>query len=85
MRLTPTQIGELRRTGVETANRIAKAIELCGLSRVDVAKGTDLPYTYVTDVASGRFQTITVENAHKFAQFFGARIEDLFPARQAVA
>lgn len=40
---------------------------------------------YISDVARGRYATITVENAYKFAEFFGCSIEDLFPARQAVA
>jgi hypothetical protein len=36
-------------------------------------------------VKAGRMQTVTVENAHKFAEFFDCAIEDLFPAREAVA
>lgn len=85
MVLTRHQREQLRNEPTETGNRVAKAIELTGLSKAEVSRGTGLPYTYVTDVAYGRFQTITVEKAHIFAAFFGCDIADLFPARQAVA
>ena len=34
---------------------------------------------HVSDVARRRYRTITVENARKFARYFGCSIEDLFP------
>ena len=44
-----------------------------------LAKALRLTQPYVSDVARGRYRTITVENAWKFAAYFGCRIEDLFP------
>ena len=44
-----------------------------------VAKALRLKQPYVSDVARRRYRTITVENAWKFAAYFGCRIEDLFP------
>ena len=52
---------------------------LAGVKQVTLAKALRLTQPYVSDVARGRYRTITVENAWKFAAYFGCRIEDLFP------
>ena len=76
--LTKQQLAMLRtETGT---NRVAKAIDLAGVTQVTVAEALGLPQPYVSDVARRRYKTITVENARKFAQFFGCSIEDLFPS-----
>lgn len=86
MKLTSKQLARLRSTQVGAAgNRLQIAIDLVEETKVSVAEGTDLPYSYVTDTVAGRYQTITVEKAHKFADHFGCSIEDLFPAREAIA
>lgn len=64
---------------------MARAFELAKVTQLEVATATGLPQPYISDVARNRYQTITVENAHKFADYFGCTIEDLFPAREAVA
>jgi transcriptional regulator with XRE-family HTH domain len=76
LRDTPAAVG---------SNRVARAIELSDVTQMDVATATGLPQPYISDVARNRYQTITVENAHKFAEFFGCAIEDLFPAREAMS
>ena len=86
MALTRKQLDALRETKPgPSGNRLANAIEILDIPMARVADGTGLRYTYVSDVTQGRWQTITVENAHKFAVFFGCHIEDLFPSREAVA
>ena len=51
-----------------------------------MAAALGFPQPYISDVARRRYQTITVENARKFAHYFGCTIEDLFPApRQAAS
>lgn len=82
--LNPRRLRELRDTATE-GNRVARAIELAEVTQLDVAAATGLPQPYISDVARNRYQTITVDNAHKFADYFGCAIEDLFPAREAVA
>lgn len=77
-RLKPHHIRELREAHGQD-NRVAKAIELADVTQLEIAAETGLPQPYVSDVARNRYQTITVENAHKFADFFGCSIEDLFP------
>jgi hypothetical protein len=84
MPLTDAQIKQLRKTKA-AGNRVNRAMELAEVTKVKVAEATGLRYTYVTDVSYNRYQTVTVENAHKFANFFGCAIEDLFPEREAVA
>ena len=78
--LNGKQLKALRAT--ETAgNRVAVAIEAAGLTQMEVANALGMPQPYVSDVVRNRYQTITVDNARKFAEFFGCSIEDLFPAR----
>jgi hypothetical protein len=84
MPLTEAQLIQLRKART-SGNRVNRAIELLDVTKVTVSAETGLSYSYVTDVAGNRFQTVTVENAHKFANFFGCAIEDLFPEREAVA
>jgi len=82
--LTARKLRELRESPTE-GNRVARAIELAEVTQLDVKDGTGLPQPYISDVARNRYQTITVDNAHKFAEYFGCQIEDLFPVREAVA
>ena len=59
---------------------MAKAISSAGVTQVTVADAVGLPQPYyVSDVARQRYRTITVENARKFANYFGCSIADLFP------
>jgi len=85
--LNARQLKALRAAPANGGNRVAVAIALTRprVLQVDMAKAMDLPQPYVSDVARSRYQTITVENAHKFADFFGCQIEDLFPAREAMS
>ncbi len=76
--LTEDQLRTLR--SEPGANRVAKAISLAGVTQMAVAKEIGLPQPYISDIARRRYRTITVENARKFARYFGCRIEDLFPA-----
>jgi len=75
--LTEQQLAILRTE--PGTNRVAKAIALAGVTQVTIAEALGLPQPYVSDVARQRYRTITVENARKFATYFGCSIEDLFP------
>lgn len=84
--LNAKQLRALRNSTVPTeGNRIATAITLAATTQEEVADATGLTQSYISDVKRGRFTTITLANARKFADFFGCGIDDLFPARQAVA
>ena len=75
--LTEQQLAALR--SEPGANRVSKAISLARVTQVTIAEAVGLPQPYVSDVARQRYRTITVQNARKFANFFGCAIEDLFP------
>ena len=75
--LTAKQLAVLR--AVPGANRVATAIDLAGVTQAAVGQALGFPQPYVSDVVRCRYHTITVENARKFARYFGCSIEDLFP------
>jgi transcriptional regulator with XRE-family HTH domain len=80
MVLTPKQLRRLRSHPLGGYNnRLAAAIQLTGTVQAEMARTTGLSQQYISDVANGRFHTITVERAHIFADYFGCLIEDLFP------
>lgn len=86
MALTPTKIKQLQRAPVESVlNRVALAIELSGETQGAVASALGWTQAYLSNVCRGKFQTITVDNAHKLAEYFGCAIEDLFPSKAEVA
>lgn len=86
MPLTAAQLRDLRRADSSgTGNRLAKAIDLVDVTQAELAAAVGVAQPYVSAVALGKHATITVENAHKFADYFGCAIEDLFPAKQEVA
>ncbi len=86
MSLSSSKLRELRRSDAgPTGNRLGFALALSGLTQAQLAAAVGLGQPYISDVARGRHSTITVENAHKFAAYFGCTIEDLFPSREAVA
>lgn len=51
---------------------------LTGTPQAEIVGFTGFAQPYVSDVVRGRFRSITVDNAQKFADFFGCAIEDLF-------
>ena len=81
--LTAKQLAALRAT--PGTNRVGKAIALAGVTQGAVAAALGFPQPYISDVARSRYRTITVENARKFAHYFGCSIEDLFPAPRRAA
>jgi transcriptional regulator with XRE-family HTH domain len=85
MALTTTQLKTLRRAIPDRGNRVAVAMELLDVTQAEVASAIEVTQPYVSAVATGRHATITVENARKFADYFGCSIEDLFPAKAEVA
>ena len=65
------------------SNRVAKAMALAGVTQVAVAKALCLTQPYVSDVARGRYRTFTVENAWKFAAYFGLPYRGFVPVTPA--
>lgn len=83
--LNTEQLDELRRTPPGGANRIAVAMRLATLTQVELAERTGFTQSYVSRVKDGRYSDLPTETTRAFAAAFGCSIEDLFPAREAVA
>lgn len=80
MKLTVKQLRELRAHPAH-GNRVGLALAMTQTTQLEMAATTGLMQPYISDVARNRYQTITVEKARIFADYFGCAIEDLFPAR----
>ena len=80
--LTDEQLEALRAVPPNTSNRVKVAMAITGASQSELVDDTGFTQPYVSDVVRCRFRSITVDNARKFAEFFGCGIEDLFPARE---
>lgn len=85
--LTEEKLVALRAVPVSATmpNRVRVAAALAEVDQQTIVDATGFAQPYVSDVFRGRFEKITVDNARRFAEFFGCAIEDLFPAREAVA
>lgn len=59
-------------------------MQMLGLTQAILSDHIDESQPYISDVARGRYQTITLVKARKFAEYFGCAIEDLFPAPSAL-
>jgi transcriptional regulator with XRE-family HTH domain len=83
MSLTHRQLVALRSAPVPpSGNRLKHAMKMLGLTQVVLAERIGVGQPYVSAVVTGRYSTMTLENAARFAAFFGCHIEDLFPPRQ---
>ncbi len=78
--LTAEQLDSLRRAPIDeqSPNRLRVAMALTSAAQAEIVAFTGFAQPYVSDVVRGRFRSITVDNAQKFADFFGCAIEDLF-------
>ena len=78
--LTKKQLVRLRAASVPPgSNRVGLAISLSGVSQGMLGREVGMTQAYVSDIVRGRYRTITVVNARRFARYFGCSVEDLFP------
>ncbi len=66
-------------------NRLRVAIAMAKVKQTEVAAATGVFAPNLSDIVNGKYKAVTVETARKLADYFGVSIEDLFPAREAVA
>jgi transcriptional regulator with XRE-family HTH domain len=83
--LTKDQVETLKRSRVRGRNRLAKAMELADVTQVQIAAKTTFTQSYISRVKNGNYSDLPGETMRAFADYFGCAIEDLFPAREAVA
>lgn len=75
----------MRRTPPTGRNRIPEAMDLSGVTQMQIAAGTGFTQSYISRIRNGRYDAMPGETMRALATFFGCSIEDLFPAREAVA
>lgn len=59
-------------------------MKLAGVTQEQLGAAIGKPQTSISDIVNDRHQT-SVETARAIARAFGCAIDDLFPAREAVA
>lgn len=80
--LTPRQLKDLRATApADAPNRLARAIEITGVTHVQIAAAIGATQSHATEIVNGNYRRLPLETARALAAFFGCPIEDLFPAR----
>jgi hypothetical protein len=82
--LTPEQLEARRALPLAgMPNKVDVALTLAKAKQADIVQAYDyeLDASAVHRVVNGKYVTLDVNLARKFAEFFGCQIEDLFPAR----
>ena len=66
-------------------NRLRQAMDLAGVTQVQLAEAIGRPQPEISKVCLGKYGAsgLPVERARPLAEFFGCSIEDLFPATKA--
>lgn len=85
--LTQEQLDALRAVPLMGGmpNRLRIAIALAQVKQADIVDETGLWAPNLSNLVNGKYANLHVDTARKLAEFFGCAIEDLFPAREAVA
>lgn len=83
--LKQTELRELRRSSVAGRNRLTQAMRLAGITQVQLAERVGVTQSYISKIANGQYDDLPGEMMRALSVQFGCAIEDLFPARQAVA
>jgi DNA-binding Xre family transcriptional regulator len=84
--LTPEQLDALRAVPLGSMpNRLRIALALTKVRQAEIVEATGIAPPNLSKIISGGYKDMHVETARKLADYFGCQIEDLFPAREAVA
>jgi transcriptional regulator with XRE-family HTH domain len=78
--LTREQVRRLRAGELKGTNRLGLAMELAGVTQVQLAEQVGMTQPYISAVLNGKAPKFPLPTAHRLAAFFGCAIEDLFPA-----
>lgn len=83
MALTSEQLLALRSLPKGTAlNKVRLARTLAELKQNELAEATGFTSPQLSDIERGEYKDIPLENSRRLAEFFGCRIEDIFPPRE---
>lgn len=60
-------------------------MELADVTQVQLQAATGFTQSYISRIKNGRYADLPGETMRTLAEYFGCPIEDLFPAREAIA
>lgn len=83
--LAAKEIHELTAEPLVGRNRLRRFMEASNTTQEQLFAATGIRQPQISAIANGRYQKLPLETARKLSDFFGCAIEDLFPAREAVA
>lgn len=83
--LTRKQLAQLKAAKLSGPNKLKAAILLAGTTQERVAAAVGSSQPHISEIANGNYSRLPVETVRSLADHFGCAIEDLFPAKQAVA
>jgi len=81
--LTKNQLAELKAAPLNGPNKLRAAMDLLGLTQVQLAEAIGSTQSEVSKVERGAYSRFPLGNAYRYAEFFGCSIEDLFPATES--
>lgn len=83
--LTKDQLESLKRSRAKGRNRLSKAMDLADITQVQLAEKTGFTQSYISRILNGRYSDLPGETMRTLSEAFGCAMEDLFPAREAIA
>lgn len=82
--LTPEQIDALQLLPLGDApNKLRMALALASARQTDIVEEAGVTASSVSDIVNGKYSSLDIELARKFADFFNCSLEILFPKRAA--
>lgn len=80
--LTEHQLAQLRRSP-STPNRVKRAMQLLGLTQVQVATAIGITQSHISEISNGNYSSLPLDTAQRLADHFGCPTDVLFPSRAA--
>jgi transcriptional regulator with XRE-family HTH domain len=83
--LTRKQLTELRQAPFRGPSKIKLAMELAGMTQVQIAAAVGVAQSQVSQDVNGQFSEMSLHKARAYASALGCTVDDLFPVNEAVA
>jgi DNA-binding XRE family transcriptional regulator len=82
--LNALQLKALRASKVSNRNRLAKAMDLAGVTQVTLADAIQTTQSRISKVKRGQYGSagLPVGFCQRLAEFFGCTVDDIFPAER---
>lgn len=77
--LNPEQLRTLRLSPVTGPNRLRIAMDLVGVTQMQLAAAVNVTQSYISLIENGKATGLTLETARQIANYFSCAIEDIFP------